>query len=74
MIAGEGLAGVLIAFLVAASSKFEGLRHSLESVHFAGKNFTWMHGPAAVIAGVAVVLAVCWLLFRAGRSVAVEPS
>ncbi len=74
MIAGEGLAGVLIAFLVAASSRFEGLRGALTSVHFTEKSFTWIHGAAAVIAGVAIVLAVCWLLYRAGRSVTVEAS
>ena len=68
MIAGEGLAGVLIAFLVAASGRFDGLRTGLASIHFAAKDFTWIKGPAAIIAGIVVVLGVCALLFRAGRS------
>ena len=68
MIAGEGLAGVAIAFLVAASGRFDGLRAGLASIHFAAKDFTWITGAAAVIVGVTVVLGVCALLFRAGRS------
>ena len=72
MIAGEGLAGVLIAFLVAASGKFSGLRASLASVHFSAKDFTWMHGAAAILSGIVIVAAVCWLLYRAGRSAPVE--
>jgi putative OPT family oligopeptide transporter len=68
MIAGEGLAGVLIAFLVAAGSKVEGLRASLASVHFAAKDFTWIHGPVATIAAVILLIAICSLLYRAGES------
>jgi len=54
MIAGEGLAGVLIAVLVGLA-------------HFTPKKETWISGPAAVIGGVAIVVAVCTLLYRAGR-------
>ena len=68
MIAGEGLAGVLIAFLVAGSGRFDGLRSGLSSIHFAAKDFTWITGPAAIIAGILVVLGVCFLLIRAGSS------
>lgn len=68
MIAGEGLAGVVIAFLVAAGGKFAGLRDTLGSIHFAARDFTWLKGPAAIIIGIAIVLAVCALLDRAGRS------
>jgi len=67
MIAGEGLAGVLIAFLVAGSGRFAGLRDALAGVHFAARDFTHLAGPAATVLGIVVVLAVCALLYRAGR-------
>ena len=66
MIAGEGLAGVLIAFLVAGGSKWPGLAGTLSSVHFAAKDFTHFEGTTAVVLGIALVLAVCLLLYRAG--------
>jgi len=68
MIAGEGLTGVFIAFLIGLSGKFPGLAASLKSMHFAAKDFTWLTGVPAIVAGVAIVLAVCGLLYRAGRS------
>jgi putative OPT family oligopeptide transporter len=68
MIAGEGLAGVVIAFLVAGSGRFTGLRDALASVHFAARDFTYLKGVAAMVVGLAIVLAVCVLLYRAGRS------
>lgn len=70
MIAGEGLAGVAIAFLVAGSGKWpeSGLTHALASIHFAAKDFTWMTAMPATIAGAIIVLAICALLYRAGRS------
>jgi len=55
MIAGEGLAGVAIAILVAAGRKVP-------------KGFTYISGPAATIAGVVLLLAICAVLARAGRS------
>ena len=55
MIAGEGLAGVLIAFLVAVFK-------------FSTKDGPRIGGTPAVLMGIAIVLAVCALLFRAGRS------
>jgi hypothetical protein len=67
MIAGEGLAGVLIAFLIAGGTKWSGLRETLTTVHFAAKDFTHLHGVVAVVLGIAIVLAVCALLYRAGR-------
>src|SRR5213075_260434 len=39
MIAGEGLAGVLIAMLIAMQGKFAGLKSALATVHFAAKDF-----------------------------------
>lgn len=72
MIAGEGLAGVAIAFLVAGAGKWPDAAFSrgLAAVHFAAKNFTWIHGAAAVICGIVVAFGICVLLYRAGRSAA----
>jgi putative OPT family oligopeptide transporter len=74
MIAGEGLVGVLIAFLVAASGKFPRLASALASIHFASKDFTWLKGSIAIITGIVIVIAICALLYRAGRSAPVEGS
>ena len=70
MIAGEGLAGVAIAFLVAAKTKWpdSGWSRWLDVWHFAGKDFARIEGPAGVILGIVLVLGVSALLFRAGRS------
>jgi putative OPT family oligopeptide transporter len=55
MIAGEGLAGVAIAIFVASGTKFP-------------KGFTFVSGMPAFIAGVVLLLAICAVLARAGRS------
>ena len=69
MIAGEGLAGVLIAILIASSSDpASSLARSLASIRFAAKNFTWLTGTPAIAGGILIVLAVCVLLYKAGRS------
>jgi len=65
MIAGEGLAGVAIAFLVGS-----GFPKMFASIHFAEKKFSWLSGVPAALAGVAIVVAICTLLYRAGRSTA----
>ena len=72
MIAGEGLAGVAIAFLVAArrgwpDSGWSGL---LAQIHFAERGFTALTGVAAGVAGLALLAALCALLYRAGRRAA----
>jgi putative OPT family oligopeptide transporter len=69
MIAGEGLAGVLIAGLVAARTKWpsSGYSAALKSFHFAEKGFAWITGPAAKVVGLALVVAVAALMYRAGR-------
>ncbi|HEX6902740.1 MAG TPA: oligopeptide transporter, OPT family [Thermoanaerobaculia bacterium] len=70
MIAGEGLAGVAIAFIV-ASKRFPGWedwKSWLESWHFAEEGFTYITGPVGIALGIAIVLAVATLLYRAGRS------
>jgi putative OPT family oligopeptide transporter len=53
MIAGEGLAGVALAALV-----FFGFKRREEPI---------IGGTLAIVIGIAIVLAVCWLLYRAGR-------
>ncbi|HVT04336.1 MAG TPA: oligopeptide transporter, OPT family [Thermoanaerobaculia bacterium] len=74
MIAGEGLAGVLIAGLVATSGKWpaSALSRALGTVHFAARKFSHIEGVAATIVGLIVVAAVCALLYRAGRSATVK--
>jgi putative OPT family oligopeptide transporter len=68
MIAGEGLAGVLIALLVAGR---EGKLFAIpESLHFADSEFTWISGVPSVILGIGVVAGIAALLYRAGLSAA----
>jgi putative OPT family oligopeptide transporter len=55
MIAGEGLAGVAIAVLVTV-------------VKLDIKRPPHLEGPLAIVLGIAIVLAVCALLYKAGRS------
>jgi len=58
MIAGEGLAGVGIAILVT-------------TIKLDVKRDPFLEGPVAIAIGIAIVLAVCALLYKAGRSYAV---
>src|SRR5439155_19103003 len=69
MIAGEGLAGVAIALLVAARTRWplSGWSVLLGRVHFADRGFTWLTGLPAAMAGLAVLAALCALLARAGQ-------
>jgi putative OPT family oligopeptide transporter len=69
MIAGEGLAGVAIAFLVAARTRWPeaGWSSLLGGMHFAERGFTHLSGPVATAIGVAVLAGLCALLYRAGR-------
>ena len=60
MIAGEGLAGVALAVLVAT-----GFQRREEPI---------IGGTISIVLGIAIVLFVCWLLYRAGRDVAAEGS
>jgi hypothetical protein len=75
LIAGEGLAGVLIAFLVAGQKSWpeSGMSRRLTSWHFADGAFAWLTGPAAVALGIAVVVAIALLLDKAGRSAPPPP-
>jgi putative OPT family oligopeptide transporter len=77
MIAGEGLAGVAIAFLAAGRAKWpdSAWSRALTSMHIAEKGFAWITGPAAVALGIALVAGIALLLFRAAGSApaAIEP-
>jgi putative OPT family oligopeptide transporter len=75
MIAGEGLAGVAIAFLVAAAGRWPDgwLNQTLAGMHFASRSFTWLSGAAAVLTGIALVIGICALLYRAGREAVAKP-
>lgn len=67
MIAGEGLAGVAIALLIAGTTRFPGLKAALASVHFAAKGFTWVEGVTATVTRIVLVVGICGVLVRAGR-------
>jgi putative OPT family oligopeptide transporter len=68
LIAGEGLAGVAIAFLVAAKGRWPEAAWSLQlgEWHFAERGFAYLTGAAAAVVGGMVLLAVCAMLYRAG--------
>jgi putative OPT family oligopeptide transporter len=66
MIAGEGLAGVAIAFLRVAQDR--GWISIPASLHFAEKGFTWMEGTPAVVLGLGLVALIAALLYRSGLS------
>ena len=70
LIAGEGIMGVAIALAVAARKTWPDSRISaaLARLHFAEGGFTWLGGAAGALVGVAIVAAVCALLFRAGSA------
>jgi len=70
MIAGEGLVGVAVAFVVWSRTVWPGSQWSslLTRVHFAERGFAYVAGPAAAVIGVALVAGLCLLLYRAGVS------
>ncbi len=71
MIAGEGLAGVLIALAVAAREM--NWMAIPESLHFADSEFTWISGMPGMILGIAVIAGISALLYRAGLSATPPP-
>jgi putative OPT family oligopeptide transporter len=70
MIAGEGLAGVAIAFVLVYKDRYpdHALSALLASVRFADESFSRIAGPAGVVAGLALVAGLCLFLYRAGRA------
>jgi putative OPT family oligopeptide transporter len=75
MIAGEGLVGVTIAFVLAARTQWPDAAWSqlLGRIHFADRSFHYLEGPAANVAGLALVAGLCVLLYRAGRAAESAP-
>ena len=71
MIAGEGLAGVLIALLVFAQDR-EWIALPA-SWHFAEGDFAWISGVPGTVLGLAVVAGIAALLYRAGLSATPPP-
>ena len=70
MIAGEGLAGVAIAFALGfkAYQPDHSLSAFLSSIRFADESFARIPGVAAVVLGVVLVVSLCVFLYRAGRA------
>jgi putative OPT family oligopeptide transporter len=70
MIAGEGLAGVLIAFLLGYQAYREDhpLSRFLARIGFADESMVRVAGPAGVALGVMLVAGLCVFLYRAGRA------
>ncbi|HEX4954352.1 MAG TPA: oligopeptide transporter, OPT family [Thermoanaerobaculia bacterium] len=70
LIAGEGLAGVLIALLAAARETWaeSGFAAAMRMVHFGEKGFSWVTGLPATLLALTLVVGLCGLLFRAGRA------
>jgi putative OPT family oligopeptide transporter len=70
MIAGEGLAGVAVAGVLAAMT-FQpeaGWVQTLKAMHFGDRSFGHLDGTAGVLLGLAVVAALVALLYRAGAA------
>jgi putative OPT family oligopeptide transporter len=68
MIAGEGLAGVAVAAVLAAMT-FQpeaGWTHALRAMHFGDRSFGHLEGAAGALLGVVIVAALVLLLHRAG--------
>jgi putative OPT family oligopeptide transporter len=72
MIAGEGLAGVAIAFVIAAQKYWKDADWSarLAAAHFGDRSFAHIGGVPGSMFGIAIVLALAALLVRAGRDAA----
>lgn len=72
MIAGEGLAGVAIAFVIAAQKYWKDADWStrLAAMHFGDREYAHLGGAPGSLLGIAIVLALSVLLVRAGRSAA----
>jgi putative OPT family oligopeptide transporter len=77
MIAGEGLAGVAIAFIIAAQKYWpeEGWSATLAAIHFGERSYAHLGGLPGTLIGAAIVGALVVLLLRAGQSAlpAAEP-
>jgi putative OPT family oligopeptide transporter len=72
MIAGEGLAGVAIAFIIAAQKYWPdaGWSATLSAIHFGDRSYAHLGGIAGIVIGLLLVAGLAALLVRAGRSAA----
>lgn len=68
LIAGEGLAGVAIALLVAIQTRGGGFGEWLGSWHFAEKGFVRLEGSLAVSLGLILIGAISLFIYRAGAA------
>jgi putative OPT family oligopeptide transporter len=75
LIAGEGLAGVTIAFVIAAMkySPEAGWSATLAAIHFGDRSYAHLGGLPGTILGLAIVAGLAVLLFRAGHSALPAP-
>jgi hypothetical protein len=75
MIAGEGLAGVAIAFIIAAQKYWPeaGWSAALAAIHFGDRKYAHLGGMPGAVLGVAIVAGLGVLLLRAGRSALPAP-
>jgi putative OPT family oligopeptide transporter len=76
MIAGEGLAGVMIAFLLGYQNLYPGQAFSafLKGIRFGDESVARIAGPAGIALGLALVTGLCLFLYRAGRAAEPEPA
>jgi len=76
MIAGEGLAGVAIAFLIAAQKYWPTADWSmaLAGIHFGDRRYAHVGGPAGAVLGAVIVAGLGVLLLRAGRAALPAPA
>lgn len=68
LIAGEGLAGVAIALLVAIQTRGGGFGEWLAGWHFAEKGFVRLEGSLAVSLGLILIGAISLFIYRAGSA------
>ena len=75
MIAGEGLAGVAIAFLIAAQRYWPeaGWSATLAGIHFGDRSYAHLGGVPGAVLGLAIVAGLGVLLLRAGQSALPAP-
>jgi putative OPT family oligopeptide transporter len=74
-IAGEGLAGVAIALVIAARQRWPeaGWSTALGAMHFGDRSYAHVPGLAGALVGLAIVAGLAFLLVRAGGDVAPAP-
>lgn len=74
LIAGEGLAGVAIALMVAVQTRGGGFGNWLGSWHFAEKGFVRLEGSLAISLGLILIGAISLFIYRAGSAAEESPA